>query len=212
MIPLYQNHPDLLPIAPDVDQALALLTDTFAFGGRLLLCGNGGSAADCDHIVGELCKGFMSLRPLSETDRTALAAQLPEGSADPDLSLLAGKLQGGLPALSLPSESALISAFSNDVDASLVYAQLVWAQGRPGDTLWCLSTSGNSRNVVLAAKAAKARHMKILGFCGAAPCRLDAVCDVVLHAPAQDTYRVQEYHLPLYHYLCAMLEQAFFAS
>ena len=212
MIPLYENHPALRPIAPTIQQALTLLTDTFSAGGRLLLCGNGGSCADCDHIVGELCKGFLSRRPLTQKDRVALAAALPEGEADPDLPLLADKLQGGLPAISLPAQTALVSAFCNDVDASLVYAQLVFAIGRPGDALLCLSTSGNSRNVVLAAKAARARGMRVLGMCGEKPCRLDGLCDVVIHAPATDTYRLQEYHLPIYHYLCAGIEETFFCE
>lgn len=212
MIPLYENYPALRPVAPAIQQALALLTDTFSAGGSLLLCGNGGSCADCDHIVGELGKGFLSRRPLTTDSHAALAAALPEGEADPDLPLLAGQLQGGLPAISLPAQTALVSAFCNDVDASLVYAQLVWAMGRPGDALWCLSTSGNSRNVVLAAKAARARGMRVLGLCGEKPCQLDRLCDVVIHAPAADTYRIQEYHLPIYHFLCAGVEEAFFPA
>lgn len=208
MIPLYENHPALAVCKQQIDAALSLLTDTFTSGGRLLLCGNGGSSADCDHIVGELCKGFLSLRPLDGTDRAAFAAALPDG--DPDLDLLCGRLQGGLPAVSLPSQTALTSAFCNDVDASLVYAQLVWAVGKPGDLLWCLSTSGNSKNVVLAAKAARAKGMKVLTLCGEKPCRLDPLSDVIVHAPAAETYRIQEYHLPIYHWLCAAVEEKFF--
>ena len=208
MIPLYENHPALAAVSPSVEAALGLICDTFAAGGRLLLCGNGGSCADCDHIVGELCKGFLSLRPLGEADRAAFAA-VP-GMNESDLALLTGKLQGGLPAVALPSQTALVSAFCNDVDASLVYAQLVWAMGKPGDLLWCLSTSGNSRNVVLAAQAARARGMRVLSLVGAKPCRLDPLSDVIVHAPASDTYRVQEYHLPIYHWLCAGAEERFF--
>ena len=208
MIPLYTNHPALAPAAPAIDGALALLVTTFVSGGRLLLCGNGGSAADCDHIVGELAKGFLSLRPLTDTDRAAFATALPNN--DPDLALLTAGLQGGLDAVSLPGQTALVSAFCNDVDASLVYAQLTLALGKPGDLLWCLSTSGNSRNVVLAAKTARARGLKVLSLVGGKPCALDPLSDCIIHVPATETYRIQEYHLPVYHYLCAALEARMF--
>ena len=210
MIPLYDHYPALLPLQPQIEAAFDLLGDTFASDGRLLLCGNGGSSADCDHIVGELCKGFLSLRPLDAAARAAFENALP--ADDPDLPLLCGSLQGGLPAVSLPSQTALVSAFCNDVEASLVYAQLVWAVGKPGDLLWCLSTSGNSRNVVLAAKAARAKGMRVLTMCGEKPCALDALSDVVIHAPAAETYRIQEYHLPIYHWLCAAVEEKFFGG
>lgn len=207
---LLQNHPALSFCEASILAARDLLIDTYRRGGKLLLCGNGGSCADCDHITGELLKGFLSHRPLTEDDCVALADALPEGEADPDLYLLAGQLQGGLPAISLPAQTALVSAFSNDVDASLVYAQLTWALGQAGDTLICLSTSGNSRNVVLAAKAARAKGMKVLALTGEADSALSALADVTVKAPAHDTYRVQEYHLPIYHYLCAEIEAAFF--
>ena len=210
MIPLYDNHPALRPVAPAIQQALALLTDTFSAGGRLLLCGNGGSAADCDHIAGELLKGFLSHRPLSEEDCLALAESLPDGEADPDLYLLAGQLQGGLPAISLPAQTAALTAVCNDTDPALIFAQLTWALGQSGDTLICLSTSGNSRNVVLAAKAAKTKGLRVLALTGERDSKLSELSDVTVRVPATDTYRVQEYHLPVYHYLCAAVEEAFF--
>ena len=206
---LLQNHPALAQCKEDIQAARDLIIHTYEHGGRLLLCGNGGSCADCDHITGELLKGFMSRRPLSEDERQALFAANPD---DPDAIRLANKLQGGRPALSLPSQTALVSAFCNDVDPALVYAQLVWAQGETGDLLICLSTSGNSKNVVLAAKAARAKGLFTLALTGEQDSELSRLCDVTVKAPAHDTYRVQEYHLPIYHYLCAAVEDHFFGA
>ncbi len=207
---LLQSHPSLEACRDTVESARGLLIDTYREGGKLLLCGNGGSCADCDHIAGELLKGFLSLRPLSEEDCIALADTLPDGEADPDLYLLAGHLQGGLPAISLPSQTAAVTAVCNDTDPVLIFAQLVWSLGQAGDTLLCLSTSGNSRNVVLAAKAARAKGMKVLAMTGERDSALSALADVTVQVPACETYRVQEYHLPVYHYLCAAVEEEFF--
>lgn len=207
---LLQNHPALTVCQDTIETARDLLMDTYREGGKLLLCGNGGSAADCDHIAGELLKGFLSHRPLSEEDCLALAESLPDGEADPDLYLLAGQLQGGLPAISLPAQTAALTAVSNDTDPALIFAQLTWALGQSGDTLICLSTSGNSRNVVLAAKAAKTKGLRVLALTGERDSKLSELSDVTVRVPATDTYRVQEYHLPVYHYLCAAVEKAFF--
>ena len=207
---LLQNHPTLTVCQDAIESARDLLTDTYRAGGKLLLCGNGGSAADCDHIAGELLKGFLSHRPLSEEDCLALAEALPDGEADPDLYLLAGQLQGGLPAVSLPAQTAVATAVCNDTDPALIFAQQVWALGQAGDALICLSTSGNSRNVVLAAKAARAKGMAVLALTGEHDSKLSELSDVTVQVPACDTYRVQEYHLPVYHYLCAAVEEEFF--
>ena len=207
---LLQNHPALANCCDSIEAARELLIGTYRRGGKLLLCGNGGSCADCDHIAGELLKGFLFHRPLSEADCMTLADTLPEGEADPDLYLLAGQLQGGLPAISLPAQTAAVTAVCNDTDPALIFAQLVWALGQAGDTLICLSTSGNSRNVVLAAKAAKAKGLLVLALTGEADSALSALADVTVQVPAADTYRVQEYHLPVYHYLCAAVEEALF--
>ena len=207
---LLQNHPALEICRDSVEAARDLLVDTYRRNGKLLLCGNGGSCADCDHIAGELLKGFLSHRPLSEEDCIALADTLPEGEADPDLYLLAGQLQGGLPAVSLPAQTAAITAVSNDTDPALIFAQSVWALGQAGDTLLCLSTSGNSKNVVLAAKTALAKGMAVLALTGEADSALSALATVTVQVPATDTYRVQEYHLPVYHYLCAAVEEEIF--
>jgi D-sedoheptulose 7-phosphate isomerase len=207
---LLQNHPALTVCRDSIQAARDLLLATYQRGGKLLLCGNGGSCADCDHIAGELLKGFLSHRPLSEEDCLTLADTLPDGEADPDLYLLAGQLQGGLPAISLPAQTAALTAVSNDTDPALIFAQLVWALGQKGDTLLCLSTSGNSRNVVLAAKAALAKGMTVLALTGEADSALSALADATVQVPAADTYRVQEYHLPVYHYLCAAVEEELF--
>lgn len=206
---LLNNHPALVACQGDIEAARDLIIHTYEHGGRLLLCGNGGSCADCDHITGELLKGFMFRRRLSEDERQALLTANPD---DPDAVRLANKLQGGLPALSLPSQTALVSAYANDVDPALVYAQLVWAQGKTGDLLICLSTSGNSKNVVLAAKTARAKGLFTLALTGGQDSELSRLCDVTIKAPAGDTYRVQEYHLPIYHYLCAAAENHFFGA
>ncbi len=207
---LLRDHPALAVCRHSVESARDLLVDTYRHNGKLLLCGNGGSAADCNHMAGELLKGFLSQRPLSEEDCMALADTLPEGEADPDLYLLAGQLQGGLPAVSLPAHSAAMTAVSNDTDPALIFAQLAWALGQGGDTLVCFSTSGHSRNVVLAAKAAKAKGMAVLALTGADASPLSALADVTVQVPASDTYRVQEYHLPVSHYLCAAVEESLF--
>ena len=207
---LLQNHPALTVCQDTIETARDLLIDTYREGGKLLLCGNGGSAADCDHIAGELLKGFLSHRLLSEEDCLALAESLPDGEADPDLYLLAGQLQGGLPAISLPAQTAALTAVCNDTDPALIFAQLTWALGQSGDTLICLSTSGNSRNVVLAAKAAKTKGLRVLALTGENDSKLSELSDVTVQVPSTDTYRVQEYHLPVYHYLCAAVEEAFF--
>ena len=197
-IELFEHYPALASQADALEKARDLLIFTYERGGKLLLCGNGGSAADCDHIAGELLKGFASKRELACELRAALGEDL------------ASRLQMGLPAISLPSQGAIISAFCNDVDAATVYAQLTLALAKKGDVLMCISTSGNSENVVAAARVAKALGVFVIGMVGERTCALDDLCDVVLHAPDTMTYRVQEYHLPMYHWLCAEVEHYFF--
>ena len=197
-IALFEHYPALAGQCEALAKARELLIDTYAHGGKVLLCGNGGSAADCDHIAGELLKGFASKRELTGELRERMGEEL------------ASRLQMGLPAISLPAQGAIISAFSNDVDARTVYAQLTLALAKPGDVLWCISTSGNSQNCVQAARAAKALGVRVIAMVGEGECALDALADVALHAPATETYRVQEYHLPMYHWLCAEVEEYFF--
>ena len=203
---LLEDNPALAPLRSGLLDAYALLQGAFELGGKLLLCGNGGSAADADHIVGELMKGFLKRRPLTAEERALLddTPDMPAGFAD--------RLQGALPALSLNTHGALLSAYANDVDASMVYAQQVWALGQGGDALLALSTSGNSRNVVNAVHAARAKGLRTLAITGDKESALSALCDVTLRLPSTETYRVQEYTLPVYHALCALLEAAFFAE
>jgi D-sedoheptulose 7-phosphate isomerase len=196
---LLGRFPALADCARDVERAYELLRDCFAGRGKVLLCGNGGSAADAEHWAGELLKGFVSKRPLSPDARKGLPPRLGE------------KLQGALPAIPLTGFLSYRTAFANDVDPELVFAQLVWALGRPGDVLAALSTSGEATNVCFAAEVASARGMKVLALTGEAGGRLSKRADVCIRVPAQRTHLVQEYHLPVYHSLSLMLEDEFFS-
>jgi D-sedoheptulose 7-phosphate isomerase len=202
LIRLKTRYPELEPCLPDVALAFDLLNDTFTAGGKLLVCGNGGSAADSDHIVGELMKGFERPRPVDAATRQALTAL---GAGD-----LADHLQGALPAISLSAHAALMTAYINDVAADAVYAQQVYGYGRPGDILLAISTSGNSRNVLNAVRVATARGLRSIGLTGADGGALRSLCDVTICVPYTRTLEVQERHLPVYHTLCLMLEEAFF--
>lgn len=192
---LYETYPALSVCRDDIEKAIEQMLHTYRQGGKLLLCGNGGSAADSDHIVGELMKGFLLSRPVTDE---RLPQRLRRG------------LQGSLPAISLPSQSAVLSAFCNDVDPEMMYAQLVYGYGRPGDLVVGISTSGNSKNVVNALEVAKCLGLSTLALTGEKESRLSQLADVTIRVPAVETYLVQEYHLPVYHYLCARVEQAMF--
>ena len=202
---LTARYPGLVGCAAEIERAAALLIETYRNGGCLYTCGNGGSAADADHIVGELMKGFLKKRPVPAEFREKL-------SGYEDAAFLADHLQGGLPAVSLHSQSALLTAFVNDVDASMMYAQTLYAIGKPGDVLLAISTSGNSKNVVNAAKIAKAMGIPVISLTGAKHCRLDELARLAIHVGETETYRVQELHLPVYHWLCAAVEEAFFGE
>lgn len=199
------RYPGLSGCAAAVENAAAMMIDCYKNGHVLYTCGNGGSAADADHIVGELMKGFLKKRPVSGEFRAKLAEAYPEQA-----EFLADNLQCGLPAVSLHSQSALLTAFANDVDASMMYAQNIFALGKPDDILIAISTSGNSKNVVNAAKIAKMIGVKVIALTGAKPCALDALADCIIHVGDTETYRVQELHLPVYHWLCARVEEEFY--
>jgi D-sedoheptulose 7-phosphate isomerase len=201
---VFAQTPALAHLEGDLLRALALLKAAYDGGGKVMVCGNGGSAADSAHIVGELMKGFLKKRPLPEGERARIRAtpEMPEGFET--------HLQRALPALDLTSQSALISAFANDVSADMVYAQQVYGYGAPGDVLLALSTSGNSQNVVNAVHAARAKGVRCVAITGNGESALSRLCDVCLRAPARETYRVQEYTLPLYHALCALIELEYF--
>ncbi len=204
---LIARYPDLEPCAEDLARAHDLLHATFAGSGKLLVCGNGGSAADAEHVVGELMKGFHSRRPLPAEARAALAAAAPQ-----EADYLAEHLQGALPAISLVGHPSLATAIANDVAPDMVFAQQVYGLGRPGDALLCISTSGDSRNVLRAAQVARAGGLRVVGLTGSGGGRLAPWCDVCVRVPFVEVSQVQERHLPVYHTLCRMLESAFFAD
>ena len=196
---LYTRHPALKPCADAIAAAHAHLVAAYRAGGKVLTCGNGGSAADSEHIVGELMKKFRRRR----TVPAAVAAKLP-----PDL---VARLEGGLPAVSLVSMTSLLTAFANDVAWETAFAQQVLALARPGDVLMTLSTSGNSANCVHAAEVMRAVGGKVVAFTGARPSALSRLADATIAVPETETYRVQELHLPVYHALCAGVEAELFA-
>ncbi len=201
---LIQRYPALSPLKSELSQAVDMMEQTYRSGGKILVCGNGGSAADCEHIVGELMKGFLQFRTLSASETARFEGLCPSPTE------FAAGLQGAIPAISLPSQSAVLSAFCNDVNPDMIYAQLTYGYGKPEDMLICLSTSGNSKNVVNAAIAAKALGMNTLALTGNAHSRLSELCSITLRAPETETFKVQELHLPIYHYLCAELERRIF--
>ena len=201
---LLKRYPILEECKKEISLAEEILLNCFRNGNKLLVCGNGGSCADSDHIVGELMKGFLLKRKISEDMRAKLASF-------EDGEYLADNLQGAVPAISLTAHAGLISAFANDVSPDMVYAQQVFGYAKPGDVLIGITTSGNSANVVNAAKVAKACGMKVIGLTGKKENKLDKISDVVIHAPETETYKVQELHLPIYHYLCAKCENEIFS-
>jgi D-sedoheptulose 7-phosphate isomerase len=204
---LLARYPALASCRGEIVSAFRTLEGCFAGGGKLLVCGNGGSSADADHIVGELMKGYLKARPLPQRLREALAAR------DPELGQpLASRLQGALPAVNISAQSALSTAFANDVSAELVFAQQVLGLGRPGDVLLGISTSGGARNVLAALAAARACGLATIGLTGKAGGKMPGLCDVLIRVPAALTYEVQELHLPVYHCLCAMIEERFFPA
>lgn len=202
---LQARYPDLEPCMADIETAFGLLRDTFAGGGKLLVCGNGGSAADSDHIVGELMKGFQLKRPIKVGDRLNLL-----GVDDERGQHLADHLQGALPAIALTAQAALTSAIFNDIGADMVYAQQVYGYGAEGDCVIGISTSGTSANVINALHVGRAQGLNTIGLTGRGGGDMASVCDVVICAPYDDTMRIQERHLPIYHTLCVMLEREFF--
>lgn len=202
---LYTRYPVLEECRKDIEKALELMISTYKNNGKILVCGNGGSASDSDHIVGELMKGFMLKRKVGKE----FVEKMKEcGISDADY--IAENLQGSLPAIALPAQSGILSAFANDVEPDMVYAQLTYGYANPEDLLICLSTSGNSKNVVNAAKVAKAKVAKTLAMTGERESELSRLCDITIRVPESETYKIQELHLPVYHYLCAETEKEFF--
>jgi D-sedoheptulose 7-phosphate isomerase len=202
---LEQRYPDLSPVIPAIEASVAVLSDAYRADGKLLICGNGGSATDSDHIVGELMKSFELPRPISEDLRTRLLAIDPERGA-----YLAGKLQNGLPAISLVSHHALTTAIANDTAGDMVFAQQVLGYGKPGDVLLAISTSGRAVNVIHALQVARALDMRTIGLTGRGGGLMPSLCDVLIQVPYDRTLEIQERHLAIYHAICISLEQEFF--
>ena len=204
---LIERYPKLLICRESIQEAYDILKKAYTNGRKLLVCGNGGSASDSEHIVGELMKEFKLKREVYKDQAEAMK------QIDPELgSILAEHLQGALPAITLTGHSSLTTAFMNDCLPELIFAQQVNGYGKPNDVFLGISTSGNSRNVLFAAVAAKSRGMKVLGLTGYHPCRLAQLADVCIQVPETETYRIQELHLPVYHCLCMMLEEHFFGK
>lgn len=202
---LFNRYPQLIVCKDEINKTVEAMIRCYKSGGKILLCGNGGSCADCEHIVGELMKGFLKKRRLSQEQKAEMIRNSPLLN-----DVLLDKLQGGLPAVALPSFSALNSAFCNDVDPELTYAQSVMALGKKNDILIALSTSGNARNVFSAAKVAKGLGITVVALTGKAGGMLKECSDLCITVPEHETYKIQELHLPVYHYLCAAVEHEFF--
>ena len=196
---LISRYPQLNICYYSIISATEILINTYENDGKLLVCGNGGSSADSEHIVGELMKGFVLKRKLS--------ANLCEKINDTKLT---DSLQYGLPAIALDSHTALTTAFSNDQLPEAVFAQQVLGYGKINDTLLCISTSGNSLNCVYAAKVAKALGMYVVSLTGKKDSKLSELSDITIQAPEEETYKIQELHLPIYHAICLALENEFF--
>ena len=202
---LIKRYPTLGTCRQQIIDAYLVMEECYEQGGKLLIAGNGGSASDSEHIVGELMKSFVLARKSDESFKKSLM------DVDPELgSVLAENLQGSLPAIALDGHFALTTAYMNDVEPLLCFAQQVNGFGKPGDVLLGISTSGNSKNVLYAATVAKAKGMKVIGLTGAKDCKLSAMADVCVKTPQTETYMIQELHLPVYHCLCLMLEDKFF--
>lgn len=202
---LLNRYPSLKLCKEDIAKAYEMIANSYEEGGKLLICGNGGSAADAEHIVGELMKGFKKKRPIPEELYHALLKIDAEKADD-----LVESLQGGLPAIALDGHPALTTAFINDCNPLMGFAQQVNGYGNEGDVFLGISTSGNSKNVVYAAMVAKAKGLKIIGFTGEKQSELYRLADVCIRVPETETYMIQELHLPVYHCLCLMLEERFF--
>jgi D-sedoheptulose 7-phosphate isomerase len=202
---LIERYPVLSSVKEEIKKSYELLEACYVDGGKLLIAGNGGSCADAEHIVGELMKGFVKRRSVSDEFKEALRA------IDPELgSALGQKLQGGLPAIALTGHPGLSTAFLNDVDGEMIFAQQTYGYGKKGDVLLGISTSGNSKNVMYAMTAAKALGMKTIGLTGKDGGQLKHAADVTIVVPETETFKIQELHLPVYHALCLMLEERFF--
>lgn len=194
---LIQRYPQLRQCEIDIISAFELLCTIFETHNKLLVIGNGGSASDADHIAGELLKAFGKKHCLSHSGLS---------------ETLERHLQHALPVIPLANLHGAFTAYSNDNTPEWAFAQLTYALGKSGDSLWALSTSGNSENILHAAEVARAKQMKVLGLSGESGGQLRSLCDVCICVPEEETFKIQELHLPIYHCLCFMLEEHFFGK
>ena len=212
---LTERYPQLKPIGDQIEEAYKILETCYEQGGKLLIAGNGGSCADAEHIVGELMKGFVKRRRVSKEEQALLEQAGMQISQDSQLeenlgTELAECLQGGLPAIALTGHNGLSTAFLNDVNGEMIYAQQLWGYARPEDVFLGISTSGNSKNILYALAAARAKGLKTVALTGRDGGKLAKSADAAIIVPEQETYKIQELHLPIYHALCLMLEEHFF--
>ena len=204
---LLQRYPELESVKESIRAAFEVLAECYEKQGKLLIAGNGGSAADSEHIVGELMKSFVLDRRVEPGFASALR------SVDATLGeALSNHLQGALPAIALDGHPALTTAYMNDCEPLLCFAQQIYGYGKTGDVFLGISTSGNSKNILYAAVTARAKGMKVIGLTGEKESRLSAISDICIRVPQTETYKVQELHLPIYHCLCLMLEERFFGN
>jgi len=204
---LVERYPEMESVSKEIAEAYLILEQSYSNGGKLLIAGNGGSAADAEHIVGELMKGFkLPRKPQADFAEKLVRENKELGN------VLAENLQGALPAIALDGHPALSTAYMNDCEPLLCFAQQVNGYGKEGDVFLGISTSGNSKNVLYAATTAHAKGMKVIGLTGAKSSKLEQMSDVCIKVPQTETYMIQELHLPVYHCLCLILEDRFFGE
>lgn len=203
---LIERYPSLYVAKAEIVKAIVLMLDTVKEGGKVMICGNGGSASDAEHIVGELMKEFSIKRPIDERTKTAL--EISDESPEDIINCL----QGAVPALSLNSQTSLITAIANDSNPSMVFAQQLYGYGRPGDILIALSTSGNSKNVLNAVRLAKALEIKAIFIGGNDGGKIGKLSDAAICLPETETYKIQELTLPVYHVICLEVESEIFGK
>lgn len=195
-----QRYPQLIACKNDIQRAHDIIAASYRLNGKLLICGNGGSASDSGHIAGELLKSFCKKREINAEVKSIIGDEI------------ASNVQGALPAISLPDMVSINTAYANDCNPQYCYAQLVYGLGNAGDVLLAISTSGNAKNVNLAAIVAHAKKMPVIGLSGKSGGKLLSNCDVCIRVPEIETFKIQELHLPVYHTLCLMLEETFFGQ
>lgn len=204
---LIYRYSELEEVYENIFETINIIKGCYENGCKVLVCGNGGSAADSEHIVGELMKGFLLPRTIKNEDKEIIKDMFPD-----DAHYLIENLQQALPTISLVSQTSLQTAFANDNAPDLSFAQQVYGYGNSGDVLISISTSGNSKNVLYASQIAKMKQLKVISLTGATGGKLKVLSDVIINVPSNKTFEIQEYHLPIYHAICACLENEFFGE